>query len=143
MPRSASPTSALYVRLPAAEADKLDRAAQALGVRKKDLVTGLVSTLVDPESEKGLAALSELATRRLTLDLGDPSLQVGSYSFHPYDLPEVLTAEQAAQLLQLGEQVVVQLAETGQLPGRKLGTAWRFSRAGLVAWLSAGAKKER
>src|SRR5438105_500375 len=130
MSRSASPTSALYVRLPAAEADKLDRAAQALGVPKKDLVTGLVSTFVDPDSEKGMASLGDLATRRLSVDLGDFPPQVGFYSFHQYDLPEVLTPQQASQLLQLTEQVVLQLAERGELPGRKLGDAWRFSRAG-------------
>ena len=35
-------TSALFVRLPAAEARKLDRAAHAVGAAKKDLVAGLV-----------------------------------------------------------------------------------------------------
>ena len=31
---------------------------------------------------------------------------------------------------------MIELAEAGKLPGRKLGDAWRFSRAALVAWLS-------
>jgi excisionase family DNA binding protein len=61
---------------------------------------------------------------------------VGSYSFQPYDPPEVLNAAQAGQLLQIDEAVVVALAEAGTLPGRKLGAAWRFSRAALVAWLA-------
>ena len=38
--------------------------------------------------------------------------------------------------LQVDEAVVVEMAEAGKLPGRKLGAAWRFSRAALVAWLS-------
>ena len=47
-----------------------------------------------------------------------------------------MNAEQAAQFLQIDEATVVELAEAGKLPGRKLGTDWRFSRAALVAWLS-------
>jgi hypothetical protein len=126
------PEGALYVRLPATAVDKLDRAAEALGVHKKDLVAGLVSKYVDPDSRRGLSVLGSL----------------GSYSFQPYDSPaasraaspEVLNAEQAGQLLQIGEAVVREMAEAGKLPGRKLGfgpgAVWRFSRAALVAWLS-------
>jgi excisionase family DNA binding protein len=138
MQRSSPPTTALYVRLPAAQAAKLDRAARALGLRKKDLVTDLVSTLVDPDTAGGLRALGELSSCRGPLESGDEGVTVGSYEFHPYDAPEVLTPQQAAQLLQLDEDVVVQLAESGELPGRKLGGAWRFSRTGLVGWLSGG-----
>jgi hypothetical protein len=142
MPRRSSLTSALYVRLPGEEADKLDRAAQALGVHKKDLVAGLVSRYVDPDTQRGLGELGELATpRRVTVELGENAPAVGSYSFHPYELPEVLTPEQAGQLLQLAAQVVIGLAESGELPGRKLDGEWRFSRAGLVAWLDAPARR--
>jgi excisionase family DNA binding protein len=103
--------SALFVRLPATAADKLDRAAETLGMRKKDIVAGLVSKYVDPDSR-------------------------GSYSFRPYEPPEVMNAGQAGQFLQIDEAVVIEMAESGKLPGRKLGTEWRFSRAALVAWLS-------
>ena len=74
--------------------------------------------------------------------LGEPSPTLGTYSFQPYDPPEVMNAEQAAQFLQIDEKVVVELAEAGTLPGRKLATAWRFSRAALVAWL-AGPEQPR
>ena len=111
------PDSALYVRLPANAVAKLSRAAEALGVHKKDLIAGLVSKYVDPDSKRGLSAL-------------------GAYSFQPYDPPEVMNAEQAGQLLQLDEKIVLELAESGQLPGRKLGNQWRFSRAAVIAWLS-------
>jgi excisionase family DNA binding protein len=138
MPRHSLPTNALYVRLPAGEAEKLDRAAQALGIHKKDLVAGLVSRYVDPDTQRGLGELDKLSTpRRVTLELGESSPAVGSYSFHQYELPEVLTPPQAAQLLQVAAQVVIGLAESGELPGRKLNGEWRFSRAGLVAWLEA------
>ncbi|HEX7839281.1 MAG TPA: helix-turn-helix domain-containing protein [Kofleriaceae bacterium] len=143
MSKKTPPETALYVRLPQAAVDKLDRAALALGVHKKDLVAGLVSKYVDPDSRHGLHALGTLSQpRRVTLDLGDPSPALGSYSFQPYDPPEVMNAEQAGQLLQIDEQVVIELAEAGKLPGRKLGHAWRFSRAALVAWL-AGPESSR
>src|SRR5262245_29085488 len=121
MPKKLPPESALFVRLPASEAEKLDRAAEALGVRKKDLVAGLLSKYVDPDSRKGLSALGSLPTRKLTFDLGEPTQTLGSYSFHPYDPPEVMSVEQAAQFLQIEEATVTELAEAGKLPGRKLG----------------------
>jgi excisionase family DNA binding protein len=137
MSKKTPPETALYVRLPATAIDKLDRAAEALGVHKKDLVAGLVSRYVDPDTRQGLSALGSLSQpRRVTLDLGDPSPTLGAYSFQPYDPPEVLNAEQAGQLLQIDDKVVIELAEAGKLPGRKLGTVWRFSRAALVAWLA-------
>jgi excisionase family DNA binding protein len=137
MSKKTPPETALYVRLPATAVDKLDRAAEALGVHKKDLVAGLVSQYVDPDTRQGLSALGSLSQpRRVTVDLGEPSPTLGTYSFQPYDPPEVLNAEQAAQLLQIDENVVIELAEAGKLPGRKLGAVWRFSRAALVAWLA-------
>jgi excisionase family DNA binding protein len=137
MTKKTAPEGALFVRLPATAVDKLDRAAEALGIRKKDLVAGLVSRYVDPDSQRGLSALGALSGNKITVDLGAPGPTHGSYSFQPYDPPEVMSAEQAGQFLQIDEAVVTELAEAGQLPGRKLGAAWRFSRAALVAWLSA------
>lgn len=132
---------ALYVRLPALAVDKLDRAADALGIRKKDLIAGLVTKYVDPDTRRGLTALGALAKPgRVTVELGDSGPTVGAYTFQPYDAPEVMNAEQAGQLLQLDDKIVIELAEAGQLPGRKLGTVWRFSRAALVAWLSTPEK---
>src|SRR5689334_14795188 len=142
MSKKNPPETALYVRLPATAVDKLDRAAEALGVHKKDLVAGLVSKYVDPDSRQGLSALGSLSQpRRVTFELGEPSPTLGTYSFQAYDPPEVMNAEQAGQFLQIEEKVVIELAEAGKLPGRKLGTAWRFSRAALVTWLAGPEKR--
>jgi excisionase family DNA binding protein len=142
MSKRTPPETALYVRLPTLSIEKLDRAAAALGVHKKDLVAGLVSKYVDPDSQRGLSALGSLSQpRRVTVELGDAGPTLGAYSFQPYDPPEVLNSEQAGQLLQIDEAIVVELAESGKLPGRKLGTAWRFSRAALVAWLATPEKR--
>lgn len=145
MPRKPPAEGALFVRLPSTAVDKLDRAAEALGMRKKDLVAGLVSRYVDPDSRQGLTALGSLSLPKLPQapqpqqpqqDSADPGPTRGSYSFHPYDPPEVLNAAQAGQLLQIEPALVIELAEAGKLPGRKLGGAWRFSRAALIDWLS-------
>lgn len=125
MPRKPPAESALFVRLPATAAEKLDRAAEASGLRKKDIVASLVSR-----------------------HLGGPPQTLGSYSFRAYDqadqpadLPEVMDPEQAAEFLQIEPETVIEMAEAGKLPGRRLGKHWRFSRAALVAWLSGPEKR--
>ena len=137
-PRSTDPTLALFVRLPVDQARKLDRAAQAVGAAKKDLVAGLVDRYVDPDSDGGIDALRDLGAspRRVIVEADEPSLVVGHHAFRPADLPEVLTPQQAAALLQVDEDDVLALAEEGRLPGRRIGDGWRFARAALVRWLA-------
>jgi excisionase family DNA binding protein len=133
------PTAALYVRLPHPEFEKLDRAAEALATNKKTIVTGLVSRYVDPDSAAGLEALrSSLAPepRRVTINLPDEGLAVGHHAFTPTPLPDVLTPAEAAELLQVGEEELLELAEAGEVPGRRIGEQWRFSRPALIAWLA-------
>jgi excisionase family DNA binding protein len=136
-------TAALFVRLPAAQARKLDRAAHAVGAPKKDLVAGLVARYVDPDTNDGLDALRRLhddapgaLPRRIVIEPDEPALVVGHHSFRPAEVPEVLTPAQAAVLLQVEEEDVLALAEEGRLPGRRIGDGWRFARAALVTWLS-------
>jgi excisionase family DNA binding protein len=50
--------------------------------------------------------------------------------------PEVLTGEQLAGLLQVDVKTVRSLAARGQLPGRKIGREWRFSRRAVLDWLA-------
>lgn len=139
------PEGALYVRLPLAEVEKLDRASAALGVAKKDLIAGLVARYVDPDSRRGLTALGTLsaASPKVTVELTDTGPTLGAYSFQTYDPPEVLDAKCAGELLQVDAKVVVELAEAGKLPGRKLGSVWRFSRAALIAWLAIPEERKR
>jgi excisionase family DNA binding protein len=113
----------LFVRLPAAEADKLDRASHDLRVAKKDLVTALVAR----------AEFDDM--RRVVVELGKDELTVGRADFRPHPTPEVLTLAQAAELLQLEPDAVAELAAAGELPGRRIGDEWRFSRTAVLAWL--------
>jgi excisionase family DNA binding protein len=75
------------------------------------------------------------------IEPGEQGPIAGSHSFRAYEpadtsQPEVLTAAQTAELLQVDEGLVLELAEAGKLPGRKLGDDWRFARSAIIAWLS-------
>lgn len=48
---------------------------------------------------------------------------------------EVLTAEQAAELLQVSVRTILQLARDHELPGHKVGRAWRFCRTDVLAYV--------
>jgi len=113
----------LFVRLPAAQADKLDRASHELRVAKKDLVTALVAR----------AEFDDM--RRVVIETSNDEWTVGRADFRPHPAPEVLTLAQAAELLQLEPAAVAELAGAGELPGRRIGEEWRFARAAVLAWL--------
>ena len=49
----------------------------------------------------------------------------------------MLTLEELAELLSLDVESTRALAERGELPGRKLGEEWRFSRSAVLDWLSS------
>jgi len=50
--------------------------------------------------------------------------------------PEVLTLGAAAELLQIESEELLRSVELGQVPGRRIGANWRFSRTALLAWLA-------
>jgi excisionase family DNA binding protein len=97
----------LYVRLPEDTADKLARAAVEMRTPKQNLVAHLVEN----------------------------HLTVGKHEFFPNRVEEVLTAEEAADLLRTDAATVTSMAEEGTLPGRKVGDDWRFARAAILRWL--------
>src|SRR5918998_6001936 len=113
----------LFVRLPAAEADKLDAAAQSLRLPKKDVVAALVARHVDPQR------LDEL--RRVVVEVGGDGLTVGRADFRPNPPSEVMDLDEVAELLQIEPGQAAELAESGELPGRRIGDGWRFSRAAV------------
>jgi excisionase family DNA binding protein len=124
----------LFVRIPAAQADKLDRASHELKIAKKDLVTALVARHVDPQELDSL--------RRVVVEMGRDELTVGRADFRPHEQPEVLTLEQAAELLQIEPEAAAELAAAGELPGRRIGDEWRFSRRAVLVWLGGGPQVE-
>jgi excisionase family DNA binding protein len=112
----------VFLRLPLAQAETLDAASRRLGTPKSRLVADLVASHLAPDERR--AAIGALK--------GAP---IGRASFAPIEQPEVLTLEQLAELLSLDVEDARALAETGELPGRKLGEEWRFSRSAVLDWL--------
>lgn len=51
---------------------------------------------------------------------------------------EVLDVDEAAALLRVRPAVVRKLAEGGDIPARRVGDVWRFSRTALLDWLKNG-----
>jgi excisionase family DNA binding protein len=137
---------ALFVRIPTAEAQRLDRAAFELKLSKQDLITGLVARYVDPASPTSLAALRQFGEaseadggRRVTVV--PDTLALGHHEFRPAPAPaaaDVLTLADVAALLQVAEDDVEALAEAGELPGRRVAGTWRFARRAVLDWLAAG-----
>jgi excisionase family DNA binding protein len=127
--------AALFVRLPVDQAEKLDRAAFELKVPKQQLV----SALLQHYSPQQLARLPGLESgrRRVVVESEVDDMAVGSHSFRPFEPPEVLSPAEVADLLQVEEEVVADLADKGDLPGRRIGDEWRFSRTAVLEWLGA------
>jgi excisionase family DNA binding protein len=113
----------VFLRLPAAEAETLEKASRRLATPKSRLVAELVAShLARDEPPAAIGALK-----------GAP---VGRASFAAFEELEVLTLEQLAELLSLDVESARALAEEGALPGRKLGEEWRFSRSAVLDWLA-------
>ena len=51
-------------------------------------------------------------------------------------LTPVLTLAEAALLLRIDEAELQRLAEQGQVPGRLVGSSWRFDCAAIIGWLN-------
>jgi excisionase family DNA binding protein len=157
----------LFVRLPPKIAARLDRAAFELRLSKKELVTALLSRHMDDESPDGPDRLRQIhdeveqfrtATglqrkKKMLVTFVDRTDEgpeadaepgrpfrpgVGNAVFRTFDAPEVLSLENAAELLQVAPDDLQAVAAAGELPGRKIGETWRFSRAAVLRWLEHG-----
>ncbi len=52
---------------------------------------------------------------------------------------EIMTPDEAASFLKVSKKTVLRQARLGQLPGGKVGRAWRFRRSDLLQFLTEGA----
>lgn len=48
---------------------------------------------------------------------------------------EVLTTEEAADVLKVSAKTILKLARDGAFPGQKVGRAWRFRRSDLMGFV--------
>jgi excisionase family DNA binding protein len=104
---SRSPLTALYVRIPESQAQRIDSLAAALGKSKQQVVTEILSTRLS----------GDLATA------AEPS-------------SDVLTLEQTATLLGVETSDVEDAVRNEGLPGRRIGGQWRFAKQAVLAWLA-------
>jgi excisionase family DNA binding protein len=51
---------------------------------------------------------------------------------------DVLNAKEAAEFLGVNPYTIREKARSGEIPGRKIGSKWRFSRRQLLKWLEEG-----
>lgn len=110
--------SGLFVRIPAAQAVKLDRAAAKAGMRKQDFV----STLLEAQLTTARTRSASVAALPTTADLSVAN-------------DTVLTLDDAAELLRTAHEAILVRVAAGDLPGRKIGNDWRFSRHAIFEWL--------
>lgn len=57
-------------------------------------------------------------------------------------MEEILTATQAAALLQIHPRTLYKLARKGSIPGRKLGGGWRFSKSEILRMVAREVENE-
>lgn len=50
-------------------------------------------------------------------------------------MPDLLTAKQVAEYLQLSQRSIYRLLERGELPATKIGGQWRFRKAAIDEWI--------
>jgi excisionase family DNA binding protein len=112
-------TTPLFVRLPAGTAAALDRAAGDSGRHKQAIVNDILA--------------ERLAQPARTLSLGRIDVSTPAPA-----LDEVLTLEEAAALLKVPADAIRERAAAGELPGRRFGTEWRFTRSAIFDWLAEG-----
>ena len=111
----------LFIRLPRAQASALDRLANQSGRAKQHVVSELVAQALTPPKPGPLS-------------LG--RVEVSSTAETRAD--EVLTLDEVASLLKLSPDVVQARAEAGDVPARRFGQDWRFSRLAVLRWLADG-----
>lgn len=55
---------------------------------------------------------------------------------------EVLTLEEASQLFQVSSKTFLKLLREENIPARKIGREWRFSRTALLKWMAEGSSHD-
>lgn len=48
---------------------------------------------------------------------------------------DILTVQEVAKMLGLSEVTIYRLAKKGEIPARKVGRSWRFSRSVIEKWV--------
>jgi excisionase family DNA binding protein len=106
--------AALFVRIPAASAKKLEQHAKREGRSKQDIVANLI-----------LQALQKPSTTTSTL----------APAVSPPETPEIMTLAELSVYLRVDKSELEQKVNAGELPVRRFGEEWRFSRQAIERWM--------
>lgn len=98
--------TALYVRVPSAQAKLLDQVALSTGRSKQQIVSESLESVLGADTRS-----------------------------RPANEIEVLTLEEVASLLGVTAGDVAASIDADSLPGRRIGDKWRFSKAAVLLWL--------
>jgi excisionase family DNA binding protein len=98
---------ALFVRVPAATATRLEEVVRAAGRSKQDLVTDFI-------------------------DLQLNAREGGSTNDASAD---ILTTDEVCAFLRIDLASVEERLRAGDIPARRFGNEWRFSKAAILRWL--------
>ena len=58
-------------------------------------------------------------------------------------MSEILTADEAAEMFRVSTPYIRGMANSGEIPGTKMGDDWRFVRQDLVDFLSERSRREQ
>ena len=98
---------ALFVRVPAATASRLEEVVRAAGRSKQDLVTDFID--VQLNARDGVSSKDASA--------------------------DILTTEEVCAFLRIDLAAVEERLRAGDIPARRFGVEWRFSKAAILRWL--------
>jgi excisionase family DNA binding protein len=98
---------ALFVRVPTATASRLDEVVRAAGRSKQDLVTDCIDLQLNVHEGVSVKDGSE----------------------------DILTTEEVCAFLRVDMVAVEERLHAGDIPARRFGVEWRFSKAAILRWL--------
>lgn len=55
---------------------------------------------------------------------------------------EILNLQEVCELLSVSEKTMLKLLKEENVPARKIGREWRFSRAAIIQWIAKGGSAE-
>ena len=87
----------------------------------------------NPEFDIGIESLPSLD--------GHPQTPAFFTGIRQIQESDILTSKQVAAMLGASTEVIQAKARKGEIPGRKVGREWRFSRTAVQAWLRKGNQK--
>ena len=60
----------------------------------------------------------------------------------PNNQKEILNVEEACTLLGISAKTFAKILRKGDIPGRKIGREWKFSRKALIDWVGSAQSKD-